>query len=1076
MSEYSLIANSGLQFITTEAHFNPSEPVMVNGVPLPPLFFAEYPSGEPNINQFELAYKYQNNNFLYSELRSQRCIAKKVDLFGEESDVLNASGVPVVDQSKINVNNLWSLNANQCYSEFNAEGAFQFFEDNGDIHTPWERILGKWLPVPMFYTNEEQDTRNCTPSGWCRLRIDEIAPKKHYRLIWAFDTTLTDDPDDFLLPFFPQNTHSLDFGVSTKAGQFITFFQDNPWVCEYLGSLIFGENVMPAYTVNGFIQRCRHMGYYMSLFNQLRALPNACPQIKLYNRDLEPIQMDLVLDIGNSRTCGVLCEGNDLSTSTILSLRDIGNPWKVYQGSFDMRLAFHRADFGANNMGLSNVFQYRSFLRIGEEAQNLISREKNVLGTATRMTHHSSPKRYLWDSKPLNPACGKWEFLITEGDSISQFNSVYISRLSEQFKVDGTFRTDQDNEGDMIKDAGSFSRRSLMTMVMIEIIQQAYMQINSYDYLNVVTGRGNVDRAREINNIIVTCPTAMSRKEQVELRRCAHDAFVAICRSLNPDVLYTNYNPTEWEGKVHIVPSEADLMLTKQDQFGKKVEWGFDEATCCQMVYLYSEIVNRYRGNSEKVIEAKGHIRPELKANGYDKKSLTVGSIDIGAGTTDLMICTYKYQQRGDRCLLTPIPLFWDSFYVAGDDLLQEIVMRVVLKESVLKEPRPGVGSIYNALVCNMFGNRMPSSEDERSVIYDKALSKLLGFFSQDAPAMSKLDREMRNNFNAQISVPIAQKMMDMMKNMDVARDLTYEEIFSKIEPSKVLLEYVENHFGIKIKELKWTYSPEVVTECIRSRIEPLMKQLSIILNTFQCDIVLLAGRPTSLEAITDLFLKYFPVSPDRLIRLLPKNDNFLSDEKKWNCYKVGRWFPTSDSMGYFKDLKPVVAMGALLAFNAEHGKLPNFQIDMTEMRKRMDSTANYLGDYSASLAQIAQNDVLLTPERNSSTILVPSLPFYIGCKQINTAHYQARPLYALRKKSGVDTTGYDLSAVRVTINRVFSQDKETLVLQNAMDKNNQPVTDLLELEIQSLVMDKPDSANPEQAFYWLDNGAFNLN
>ena len=321
------------------------------------------------------------------------------------------------------------------------------------------------------------------------------------------------------------------------------------------------------------------------------------------------------LDIGNSRTCGVLCEGNDLTTSTILSLRDIGNPWRVYDGSFNMRLAFHRAEFGKNNMGISNVFQYRSFLRIGEEARNLISRERSMIGVSARLTHHSSPKRYLWDAKPFR---GKWEFLVTDGEPFAQFDSVYVKRLSEQFKVDGSFKTDDDKEGDVIGEGSSFSRRSLMTMVMIEILQQAYMQINSYDYRNVETGRGEIDRSREINNIIITCPTAMSHKEQIELRRCAHDAYIAIRRSLTPDVLYTNYNPADWADKVHVVPSEADLTITKQAMFGQKVEWGFDEATCCQMVYMYSEIIDRYHGNCEKVIEAKGHVRPELKAEGYD--------------------------------------------------------------------------------------------------------------------------------------------------------------------------------------------------------------------------------------------------------------------------------------------------------------------------------------------------------------------------------------------------------------------------------------------------------------------------
>lgn len=1077
---FSLIANSGIQFLKTEADFNPAESVVVNGAPVT-LYFAEYPSGEPNVNCFEMAYKYKTSNLLFSELRQLQCIKQKMDMFGNESDQLNDAGQPIVDNAKINLNNIWSLNSNQCYSEFNAEGSFQLFDETGAVHTPWEKILGKWLPVPMFYTDENGDSRSFYPTSWCRVRIDEIGTGhkvNHYRLTWAFDTTLSDNDYDQALPMFPSNTHSLEFGICNRISHFVSFLNENSWVGDYLSTLIFGENVMPAYDSGGFTQRCRHLGFYISLFTQLRLLDNACPKVKLYNADIDPIKVDLALDIGNSRTCGVLYEENDFTTGTLLSLRDLGHPWEVHEGSFDMRLAFHRATFGENNMGLSNVFNWRSFLRVGEEAHRLISQEQKATGLSSRLTHHSSPKRYLWDSAPYN---GKWEFLLTDDEPVApQRDAVYIKRLSEQFKVDGTFRTDEDIEGDLINEGSSFSRRSLMTMVMIEIIQQANMQINSYDYLNPKTGHGRIDCRRIINNIIVTCPTAMSQEEQLVLRRCAQDAFIAIQRSLNADVLFTNYNPDEWKDKVKIVPSEADLMMTKQGQPETQSEWGFDEATCCQMVYLYSEIINKYKGNCEEVIEVKGHTRPELKADGYNQKSLTIGSIDIGAGTTDLMICTYKYQQQGDRCKLTPIPLFWDSFNIAGDDILQEIVLRVVLKENSIGELRPGVGSILNAIMCNIAGGRATSlSEEEKAYVYSQALSQLIGFFSANAPAMSYLDRIMRNDFNVQVSIPIAQKMMDMMKNMDTARDVSYDEIFDKIKPSAPLLEYFEDRFGFKLQSLKWTYSPEVITECIRCRIEPLLKQLSIILRAYKCDIVLLAGRPMSLTALTDLLVKFFPVSPDRLIRLLPKNDRFLRDEKKWNCYKVGRWFPTSDERGYFKDLKPVVAVGAMIAYRAEHGKLPHFQLDMSDMKKRMNSTANYLGAYNATKDEIARDDVLLTPDNSTAkfTVSLASLPFFIGCKQINTNHYQARPLFALGLRSGIDTSGYDLSEIRITISRKYAINKEELFLQNAIDRKGQDVAELLELKIQSLVMasyDKSDNVAADEC--WLDNGAFNLN
>ena len=1080
MNEFSLIANSGLQFLKTEIDFNPTESVVVNDAPIT-LFFAEYPSGEPNVNCFEMAYKYKTSNLLLSELRQLQCIKQKMDVFGDESDELDFAGQPVVDNTKINLNNIWSLNSNQCYSEFNAEGSFQLFDETGAVQTPWEKILGKWLPVPMFYIDESGDSRSFYPTSWCRVRIDEVSKGKktnHYRLTWAFDTTLAEDDYDQSLPIFPSNTRSLEFGICNRISQYVSFLNENSWVGDYLSSLIFGENVMPTYNSGGFTQRCRHLGFYISLFTQLRLLEGACPSVKLYNCDTTPIKVDLVLDIGNSRTCGVLYEENDFTTGTLLSLRDLESPWILHDGSFDMRLAFHRASFGKDNMGLSNVFNWRSFLRVGEEAHRLISQEQKATGISSRLTHHSSPKRYLWDSAPYK---GKWEFLLTEDEPVApQRDAVYIKRLSEQFKVDGTFRTDDDLEGDLINEGTSFSRRSLMTMVMIEIIQQANMQINSYDYLNVKTGKGRVDCPRVINNIIVTCPTAMSQEEQRVLRRCAQDAYVAIQRSHDPSVLFTNYNPDEWEGKVKVVPSEADLMVTKQEMFGTKAEWAFDEATCCQMVYLYSEIIDKYKGNCKEVIEAKGHVRPELKAEGYDQKSLTIGSIDIGAGTTDLMICTYKYLQQGDRCTLTPIPLFWDSFNIAGDDILQEIVQRVVLKENNIQDLRPGVGSILNAIMCNLAGNRVTMlSEDEKAYIHSQALSRLIGFFSTNAPAMSYLDRIMRNDFNVQVSIPIAQKMMDMMKNMDTARDVTYDEIFDKTQPSSALLEYFEERFGFKLQSLKWSYSPEVITDCIRCRIEPLLKQLSIILRAYKCDIVLLAGRPMSLTALTDLLVKFFPVSPDRLIRLLPKNDKFLRDEKKWNCYKVGRWFPTSDERGYFKDLKPVVAVGAMVAYRAEHGSLQHFQLDMSEMRKKMNSTANYLGAYNAIKDEIAKEDVMLTPDNSTARLNVSlaSLPFFIGCKQINTSHYQARPLYALKLKAGVEVSGYDLSEIRVTISRKYAINKEELFLQNAIDRKGQDVTELLELKIQSLVTASCDKSSGESVHEcWLDNGAFNLN
>ncbi len=85
------------------------------------------------------------------------------------------------------------------------------------------------------------------------------------------------------------------------------------------------------------------------------------------------------------------------------------------------------------------------------------------------------------------------------------------------------------------------------------------------------------------------------------------------------------------------------------------------------------------QGACARVLRAEGACAPRaLAAEGYDGKSVTVASVDIGAGTTDVMVCTYMCTGN-DEGTLTPRPVFWDSFYVAGDDILRNIIQNVVI-------------------------------------------------------------------------------------------------------------------------------------------------------------------------------------------------------------------------------------------------------------------------------------------------------------------------------------------------------------------------------------------------------------
>lgn len=794
------------------------------------------------------------------------------------------------------------------------------------------------------------------------------------------------------------------------------------------------------------------------------------PDVTLYTDAEEKKPVDLVLDIGNSRTCGVLFEDGDFTKVDMLELQDLTEPWKVYKKPFDMRLAFHHCNFG--EIDLPDQFSWQSFVRIGEEAIKLIYKSRPENGVSQRTTNYSSPKRYLWDGRKY---AGQWDFLMTEDDEQTVFNHyVNIKGLSEQFDSDGSLRTTNDGGS-----FSSFSRRSLMTLVLIEIFQHANCQINGFAYRQK---RGEINVPRSIRSIIITCPTAMPKEEQVILRQCAEDAYVALLRSKDPNLYYQPYKVEEWQDKVKIIPSVKDLMVNPNSVNGQRTrtEWGYDEATCCQLVYLYAEVAQRYLNHSEDFFNLYGHVRKEFLEDGYDKNSLTIGSVDIGAGTTDLMICAYKYDQKGVS-KLTPQPLFWDSFYYAGDDILEELVRSIIIEGQSKEIKALYEGPIFNA-VCSTymalsdadflealnlkgkvsFTNVTEAEKQELKYLYAsrETSERIHNFFGKDKALMDYKDRLIRQDFNVQISVPMGLKLLDMLRLGRKSTLLKYEDFFDELQPADFILQHFTKHFSLEsngkvyvefdFKKIVWNFDVERISQIVISKIEPLMKQLAIVLNTYNCDIVLLAGKPMSLKPITDLFLKYYPTSPNRLIRL--------------NDYRVGEWYPFADGLGYFKDQKSLVAVGAMIGYMSSNGGINGFHMDMSHLKKDMVSTANYMGLYNVVNQKVAE--AILSPDQNSATFEVHGFPLFIGCKQLVSQFYQARPIFSLDLADDVELSTISLP-LRVSVVRNYSQDKEVLKIVSAIDATGKPVSmQKLRFGVQSLASD---------GAYWLDKGEFVL-
>jgi hypothetical protein len=909
----------------------------------------------------------------------------------------------------------------------------------------FEKFENQWLPFPFFTLGNNGKTK-FAPTNWCRCKLipnSSISGLKRYDLLLAFDTRTTYKGEDFEeddlmeTPTFNSNyERSKDFALCNQELALVDFCSKSPyncdWVDEYILKLFHNTT-----SINGLsIQKPKlnYLAQYIFILKYIQQL-NILPSITLFSdKNVAFGDVDLLVDMGNSRTCAILFDNHDFTKVQSLSLQNftqILDKGKLnrHSDSFDMRLAFRKVDFGVETLIGSNQFVYPSFVRLGEEANSLIQKAVNQNTGVEKISTFSSPKRYLWDNKPQEKS---WEFLSLKGENISN-SLVQIKGISEHLNSDGSIN--EEGEGGIDK---YYSRKALMTFAFLEILSQARMQINSYDYRHQW---GEENKPRRIGRIIVTCPTAMSKVEQIALRKCADDASTIL------DRFYAENSIEEIEESypaksIQVIPSIKNLLNANE-----KTEWIYDEATCSQFVFLFAELSQRYQNNCKEYFDFYGKVRTDLE--NYTKKSITIGSVDIGAGTTDLMIASYKYDDSG-QCTLTPVPLFWESFYVAGDDLLKNLIRKLIIEGEF-------------AVIQNHL-NRLSHPD---------IAGKVIDYFGTNTARQSVTDRQIRSEFNLQVSVPVVTHYLQLLKENTVeVATLSFADIFSENQPTERVNEHFTKHFGFSITELQWHYDKAIVSKIVQSTFNTLVGKISTILSYYGCDIVLLTGRPTSLTPLSDLFFKYYAASPNRLITL--------------SNYRIGTWYPFQDGKGYFNDSKSIVAMGAMIGdYAAKRGGLNGFSLDLSELIKEMNPTTECFSK--------SENDAsFITPEVNDAIVEVMQLPMRIWTRQLDAITYPTRPFYTLDfdeakiKEKMKDRMGLEnpdlrdlndatvreherlrtLSPFIFTLKREeYLQDKEKLKIDAVLDRHQNEISPtFFKLQVQSM---------SENDNYWLDSGEF---
>lgn len=1015
MENYSLIANSGIHMMTFPLELDFQEKFK--------MWFHEWYDTTEGEWKLELAEQINFNEgtvyYSKNELKEKGYLTStNIANEYEYSDLKDDGILPIAGED------------GQMIDGVKGELFKMTFSDKHNTLGKYENV---WLPAPYFFKRTEKKFK-FGPLNWVRFKlIPKVKEgKKTYTVLIAFDTRTKYRSDKYNeFPVFPdQYEKRMVFELCTNESFLMDYCSPSTewgYIDEYLRKLVHPDIQRISQIKGQGVRRLSYIASYIFLIDFI-AQHGLFPQITLFkDTDVEVKDVDMVVDIGNSRTTALLVEDNT-SFNQVPKLQLTDYTSTIYvddQGDFsirrhcepfDMRLAFRKVSFGKFGISNSQQFIYPSFIRLGNEANELVHLASISQDSLETLSTYSSPKRYLWDSKPNKE---EWRFLTLEGEH--EDSILKIEGLSEFLTSDG--KIDINGNGGTTY---HYSRRTLMTFSFLEMLVQARTQINGIEHR---TARGNREMPRRIKRIIITCPTAMSKVEREALVTCARDAVTLLSR----------FDETQYEMKVDIVP---DFKSYKDDEGS----WYYDEATCAQLVYMYGEVGYKYKGCCGEFFNLYGK-----KEDGEEQNSLTLASLDIGAGTSDLMISKYTYT-KDDITRITPDPQFYDSFYYAGDDMLEALIKNVMY-----------------------MSERSAFRQQMREKTYDQFLQAMKDFVGPDYHGQTMEDRIMRRDFNIQYSIPLMYHFLNLVKEHHKDCIVHYSDVFSDCPPNKQLLSYFEKRFGYSLTRLDWDFNFNEVCDIISKEFEPLLRKIATIMFAHSCDIVLLSGRPASLQPIRDLLLKYYCVSPNRLILL--------------NNYYVGDWYPYDNNTGYIVDSKPIVAIGAAVAhYAAELANLNNFIIMTEKLRENLKSTINYI-EASREGQPITY---FITPTKHSGDLTVSSLPTNLRIRQLGMDSYPARSLYTIdfdrtrmaariSKQADDEGINYSTAHIHSLVNEMIDEykkrmpfkltiereqdDKETLYITGIVDKNDNDLSDgIVELHIQSLGADEK---------YWLDSGAF---
>ncbi|MGL5031038.1 MAG: virulence factor SrfB [Aeromonas sp.] len=880
----------------------------------------------------------------------------------------------------------------------NEEKDFLFFQPRPDaiekarpkydiaLKNSLELLDGIWLPLPLFRFNPPH-FYNEGPINWARFRIVQLPEPDldgyTHRLTLVFDTRIMAKLPGAadLGPNQEDVSAGATFQVATSTYA-LGWYLTQPWLKEWLLEIFNDASKgRDRDERESEIKQQYPVAHYLNVLSllakpvddqQTKAQPKVeIPQFRLIKNGetnaIKPIPVDLVLDVGNSRTCGILIEdhgqsGSGLMHNYVLQLRDLNTPEQIYCEPFESRIEFSQAFFGKDHCsvrsGRHDAFQWPTIARIGNEAGRLASRRRGSEGS----TGLSSPKRYLWDEKFYGQG---WRFntAYQQSDNYPLATAApFANFINEKGEALHTIEDEMDR---IPVFTPRYSRSSLMTFMLAEVLTQAITQINSPAQR---TRQGHAGIPRQLRNIILTVPPGMPMAERCILDERMKQAVGLVWKALR------------WhQGESDPYGQDEDLRA-KFAVPRPSVSVNWDEASCAQLVYLYTEINQNFAGHPEEFFGVLA--RPDRK----NRESITLASLDIGGGTTDLVITDYVLDRSGQHgagvnAHIVPQQRFRESLKIAGDDILLDVIQQYVLPALEVAFKLIRIGSV------------------------DTLMSQLCG-----ANNVSAADAVLRQQLNLQVFVPIALNLLGRYEQYDPLKSnanpsevMRYGDLLAPDSISEAVAEFVRREVQKASGQSEFDLYQVPITVNLKQLHQQLvfgnfnickvLTALCEVMTHYPCDMLLLTGRPSLLPGIQAFIRMCLPLPPGRILPL--------------HGYHTGTWYPFHKN-GQIEDPKSTASVGAMITLLCANHHIPNFHFRTAELKPY--STIRHMGiidlqntirDHDVTYRNIQSDEgkiLLPTAEADGdSPAWIMRGDLRLGYRQLDCERWAAAPLYTLR-------------------------------------------------------------------------------